>query len=764
MSRRGESGNGVRVASAVELPHRENNDGHRRSPGPSPEGGTSPSHLSLSDHGHFFSDSDGDTGRLQHRRRSPSPPEDVRRETFTRYKGPSSPGDRHEVLARGSDGSFRNPSLDGRYASTSRGSGRRSTSPNLDGRREIRDRPYGRRSPSPNFREREKTSSRRSERLSPTYERYENLAARSGGHSLSPGSGDRFPNHGRSEKDAYWYEQSPDRKQNGRGGSPTPRMFHRHGDGYRRPSDQSRFLDRGFRSSDSDGDDEDLKGLNFHEYRRLKRQKLRKRLKNCIWRVTPSPPPDWRGRLNSPAEEDKIANAYQDGNGVVDRKDGSLVDNHEKKGTIKGKTENIKRSANNSADSDGSGESSSSYSSSESDISRSPRAAKRKKGQPSRRKSRTSTRRGKRSKYDNESDSDESLSLTDESRDEGRKVRKKSRSTSARRQQSKSKRGSRATRSHRKRRKGKDDSSEHSESADDYERDSDPSQNQKKTMKKLDSESNTDESLSLTESSGDEVEKKSLGSGRDRRQRSKDNRSKSTSRKKGRKSRGNDSDDTGSEDDSNFDSFDDQSKSRKNKRNPKTSVSSSHSKRKRTRRASDSDVASRSDLSTHSDSDAHEEKEAEQRKAETDSEVLRFKELIELQKKPASALDNEPVVGPAPLPKAEGHISYGGALRPGEGDAIAQYVQQGKRIPRRGEVGLTAEEIQKFESLGYVMSGSRHQRMNAIRIRKENQVYSAEDKRALAMFNYEEKSKREHKVMSDLQRLVQRHIDQESKT
>ncbi|CAA6653653.1 unnamed protein product [Spirodela intermedia] len=142
---------------------------------------------------------------------------------------------------------------------------------------------------------------------------------------------------------------------------------------------------------------------------------------------------------------------------------------------------------------------------------------------------------------------------------------------------------------------------------------------------------------------------------------------------------------------------------------------------------------------------------------EIDPEALMFKEMLESQKK-LSALDSEPVVGPMPLPRAEGHIRYGGALRPGEGDAIAQYVQQGKRIPRRGEVGLSAEEISKFEDLGYVMSGSRHQRMNAIRIRKENQVYSAEDKRALAMFNYEEKAKREQKVMSDLQRLVQRHI------
>ncbi|KAM1966305.1 hypothetical protein ACFX15_046543 [Malus domestica] len=57
------------------------------------------------------------------------------------------------------------------------------------------------------------------------------------------------------------------------------------------------------------------------------------------------------------------------------------------------------------------------------------------------------------------------------------------------------------------------------------------------------------------------------------------------------------------------------------------------------------------------------------------------------------------------------------------------------------------------------MSSSRHQRMNAIRIRKENQVYSAEDKRALVMVNYEENAKREHKVMADLQRLVQHSLD-----
>ena len=46
-------------------------------------------------------------------------------------------------------------------------------------------------------------------------------------------------------------------------------------------------------------------------------------------------------------------------------------------------------------------------------------------------------------------------------------------------------------------------------------------------------------------------------------------------------------------------------------------------------------------------------------------------------------------MGPV-LPGGEGgHAapgSYGGALRPGEGEAMAAYVQSGKRIPRRGEV------------------------------------------------------------------------------
>lgn len=50
---------------------------------------------------------------------------------------------------------------------------------------------------------------------------------------------------------------------------------------------------------------------------------------------------------------------------------------------------------------------------------------------------------------------------------------------------------------------------------------------------------------------------------------------------------------------------------------------------------------------------------------------------------------------------------YGKALLPGEGAAMAAYVAEGKRIPRRGEIGLTSDQIASFEAVGYVMSGSR---------------------------------------------------------
>lgn len=97
---------------------------------------------------------------------------------------------------------------------------------------------------------------------------------------------------------------------------------------------------------------------------------------------------------------------------------------------------------------------------------------------------------------------------------------------------------------------------------------------------------------------------------------------------------------------------------------------------------------------------------------------------------------------------------YGKALLPGEGAAMAAFVAGGKRIPRRGEIGLTSEEIEKFERQGYVMSGSRHRRMEAVRLRKESQIYSADEKRALANLDREKRAERNERLQSYFSQII----------
>ncbi|KAG8908934.1 hypothetical protein FRB99_000037 [Tulasnella sp. 403] len=121
-------------------------------------------------------------------------------------------------------------------------------------------------------------------------------------------------------------------------------------------------------------------------------------------------------------------------------------------------------------------------------------------------------------------------------------------------------------------------------------------------------------------------------------------------------------------------------------------------------------------------------------------------------------IDEDDEVGPMPLPRTDGKLderAYGGALLRGEGSAMAAYVQDGQRIPRRGEIGLTSDQIDAFEKVGYVMSGSRHRRMNAVRMRKENQVISAEEKRSLLKMQKEEKMKREGLIVGGFKEILE---------
>ena len=85
---------------------------------------------------------------------------------------------------------------------------------------------------------------------------------------------------------------------------------------------------------------------------------------------------------------------------------------------------------------------------------------------------------------------------------------------------------------------------------------------------------------------------------------------------------------------------------------------------------------------------------------------------------------------------------------------MAAFAEAGERIPRRGEIGLKADEIDKYEESGYVMSGSRHRRMNAVRMRKENQVISAEERRGILKLQKEEKDKREELIREQFRSLI----------
>ncbi|XP_071872926.1 NF-kappa-B-activating protein [Bombus fervidus] len=186
-------------------------------------------------------------------------------------------------------------------------------------------------------------------------------------------------------------------------------------------------------------------------------------------------------------------------------------------------------------------------------------------------------------------------------------------------------------------------------------------------------------------------------------------------------------------------------KKKKSKKSKKEKKAKKDKKKKRKRKRSDSS----------SDSEPEEYEWVEKNGINDKAKV---------KKGSSSDESGDEVVGPVQKP----HVTlsakdFGKALLPGEGAAMAAYVAEGKRIPRRGEIGLTSEEIAAYESVGYVMSGSRHRRMEAVRIRKENQIYSADEKRALAMFSKEERQKRENLILGQFREMVNQKLAQEQK-
>lgn len=215
------------------------------------------------------------------------------------------------------------------------------------------------------------------------------------------------------------------------------------------------------------------------------------------------------------------------------------------------------------------------------------------------------------------------------------------------------------------------------------------------------------------------------------------------------------------------DDEDKKKKKKHKKKDKKKKKKKSSKKKKRSKSQSSSESASENDEHSASASDSSTSIEAIEvnidnrvhtsDEEEIDKMILDNKRKQKEKKKMAEKMS---MVGPEPdnllkaLDSKNKPIDFGRALLPGEGAAMAKYVEEGKRIPRRGEIGLTSDEILQFEDAGFVMSGSRHRRMEAVRLRKENQIYSADEKRALAKFNHEVRSKKEDQLMTQFRELI----------
>ncbi|TMS34124.1 hypothetical protein L596_001770 [Steinernema carpocapsae] len=101
-----------------------------------------------------------------------------------------------------------------------------------------------------------------------------------------------------------------------------------------------------------------------------------------------------------------------------------------------------------------------------------------------------------------------------------------------------------------------------------------------------------------------------------------------------------------------------------------------------------------------------------------------------------------------------GRADYGKDLLRVEAQAMAAYIAQGKRVPHRGEIGLSSNEISQFEKIGYVMSGNRHKSMEATCLRRENQVLTAEEQKLLSGFTQEERKKKEETFLWEFRLLI----------
>lgn len=191
-----------------------------------------------------------------------------------------------------------------------------------------------------------------------------------------------------------------------------------------------------------------------------------------------------------------------------------------------------------------------------------------------------------------------------------------------------------------------------------------------------------------------------------------------------------------------------------------TSTSSESDSRERRKRKKSKKRRRKKRIESSSESDSDSSKRRKKRKKEKSKRKQEEKEEPEIQipetiQETVQDESSQLIFGPQPI-QIKQPISYGKDLLPGEGSAIASFVQQNKRIPRRGEVGIDNNDIEKFENLGYIMSGDRNKRLTAVRVRKEQQVISAEEQKKQILQQFEERLKRENELIAQFRNMIEK--------
>ncbi|SIO73836.1 UPF0396 protein [Babesia microti strain RI] len=124
--------------------------------------------------------------------------------------------------------------------------------------------------------------------------------------------------------------------------------------------------------------------------------------------------------------------------------------------------------------------------------------------------------------------------------------------------------------------------------------------------------------------------------------------------------------------------------------------------------------------------------------------------------------DSDEDYGPMPMAVHETAINKSINDEPqiaeGKSRTLTQYALNDNRISRKA-AGMTPEEVEKYESLGYVMSGSSHWRMNQAKLLKEKEHYSVEDQRSKAILNPEERANKEVELINNLKEMLKKQND-----